>query len=83
MTYHACLAMSGMLNFMRFWDGLYVDRKAQMIETVKMEKNSLRGKVRGVGIPMNIDLCMVMDQPTQVPMMTPEKELDNTRIKAS
>ena len=41
--------------------------------------NSCLGKVKGVGIPTNIDLCTVIPQPTMVPMTTPEKELERTR----
>jgi len=75
--------MSGILFAIRFLDGLYVDRKAQMIEAVRMKMNSCFGKVKGVGIPTNIDLCRVIPHPTQVPMMTPEKELETTKMKAS
>ena len=75
--------MSGILFAIRLRDGLYVERKAQMIEADKIKMNSCFGKVNGVGIPTNIDLCRVIPQPTQVPMMTPEKELEMTKIKAS
>jgi len=76
-------AMSGMLLAMRAFEGLYVLRKAQIIEVVRMKINSFCGKVRGVGMPTNIERNNVMPQPTQVPMTTPEKELDTTRINAS
>ena len=75
--------MSGMLLFIKFFEGPYVLRKAQMIEAVKMKQNSLTGNVNGVGMPTNILLYTVMLHPTQVPMTTPEKELDMTRMKAS
>lgn len=68
---------------MRFFDGLYVEKKAHSIEAVKMKMNSFFGNVNGVGMPTNIDLYRVMPQPTKVPMMTPEKELEMTRMKAS
>ena len=48
--------MSGMLFDMRFLDGLYVEKKAQAIEAVRMKMNSFFGNVSGVGIPTNIDL---------------------------
>ena len=54
-----------------------------MTEAVRIKINSFFGKVSGVGIPTNIDLCKVIPQPTKVPMMTPEKELETTRTKAS
>ena len=75
--------MSGILLFIKFLDGPYVLRKAQMIDTVRMKKNSLPGNVKGGGIPMNMLLYTVMLHPTHVPIMTPEKELDITRMKAS
>ena len=34
-------------------------------------------------MPTNIDRCSVMPHPTQVPMITPEKELEMTKMKAS
>ena len=77
------LAMSGMLLFIRFLEGPYVLRKAQIIDTVRMKKNSLKGKVSGVGMPTNILLCTEMLHPTQVPIRTPEKEPEMTRMKAS
>ena len=75
--------MSGMLLFIKFLEGPYVLRKAHMIDTVKMKKNSLTGNVNGDGIPMNMLLCTVMLHPTRVPMTTPEKLLERTRMKAS
>lgn len=75
--------MSGMLFAIRFLDGLYVEKKAHRIEAVNMKMNSFFGNVNGVGIPTNIDLYRVMPQPTHVPITTPEKELDMTRMKAS
>ena len=75
--------MSGMLLFIKFLEGPYVLRNAHMIETVNMKKNSFRGNVNGDGIPMNMLLWTVMLQPTRVPITTPEKLLDKTRIKAS
>ena len=77
------LAMSGMLLFIRFFDGPYVLKNAHIIDTVKMKKNSFPGKVNGVGIPTNMLLCTVMLQPTHVPITTPENELDTTRMNAS
>ena len=75
--------MSGMLLAIRFLEGLYVERKAQMIDAVSTKRNSFLGKVSGVGMPINIERCRVMLQPTQVPITTPEKELDSTRMNAS
>lgn len=72
-----------MLLFIRFFEGPYVLKKAQMMDTASVEKNSLHGNVNGVGMPMNMLLCTVMLQPTHVPMITPEKELDTTRMNAS
>ena len=48
-----------------------------------MNNNSFCGKVSGVGIPTNMLLCIVMLHPTQVPITTPEKEEESTRINAS
>ena len=48
-----------------------------------MNMNSYFGKVSGVGIPINIERRRVMPHPTNVPMNTPEKELETTRINAS
>ena len=76
-------AMSGMLFAMRAFDGLYVLRNAQIIEAVKINKNSFFGKVSGVGMPTNIDRSNVMPQPTKVPIKTPEKELEITSMNAS
>ena len=75
--------MSGMLLFIKFFEGPYVLKKAHMIDTVRIKKNSFTGNVKGEGIPMNILLCTVMLQPTNVPMTTPEKLLDKTSMKAS
>ena len=75
--------MSGMLLFIKFFEGPYVLKNAQMIETVRMKKNSLPGKVNGVGMPTNMLLCTEMLHPTQVPITTPEKELEITRMNAS
>ena len=75
--------MSGILNLMRLVAGLYVLKKAQMIDTVTINRNSFCGNVSGVGIPTNILLCIVILHPTQVPIATPEKDEDSTRIKAS
>ena len=75
--------MSGMLLFIKFFEGPYVLKKAQMIDTVRIKKNSLTGNVKGEGIPMNILLWTVMLQPTNVPITTPEKLLDKTSMKAS
>jgi len=75
--------MSGMLRAIRFLEGLYVLKNAQIIEADRMNKNSLYGKVNGVGIPTNIDLCSVIPHPTQVPITTPESELEMTRMNAS
>jgi len=72
-----------MLFAIKFFDGPYVLRKEQMTEAERIKMNSFLGKVSGVGIPTNIDLCKVIPQPTKVPMMTPEKELEITRTKAS
>ena len=72
-----------MLFYMRFLEGLYVEKKAHTIDAVSMNRNSFFGKVNGVGIPTNIDLYSVMPQPTQVPITTPENELDRTSINAS
>ena len=72
-----------MLNFIKFLDGLYVLKKAQMMDTVEMKRNSFYGKVKGVGMPTNILLCMVMDQPTQVPIATPENDDEITKMNAS
>ena len=58
-------------------------RKAHAIDAVGIKINSFFGKVRGVGMPTNIDRCSVMPHPTQVPMITPEKELEMTKMKAS
>lgn len=62
---------------------MYVLKKAQMIDTVTMKMNSFCGKAKGVGMPMNILLYKVMLQPTHVPMITPEKEDESTKMKAS
>ena len=75
--------MSGMLFAMRFFAGPYVLRKEQTTEAARMNRNSFVGKVSGVGIPTNIDLCRVIPQPTQVPIITPLKELERTKMKAS
>ena len=75
--------MSGMLFCMRFLEGLYVEKKAHTMDAVSMNMNSFFGNVNGVGIPTNIDLYSVMPHPTQVPITTPEKELDRTSINAS
>ena len=60
-----------------------MDRKAHMMDTVTMKRNSFWGNVKGVGIPTNILLCMVILQPTHVPITTPEKDEDSTNMKAS
>ena len=75
--------MSGMLLFIKFFEGPYVLKKAQMIDIVRIKKNSLTGNVKGEGIPMNILLWTVILQPTNVPITTPEKLLDKTSMKAS
>ena len=72
-----------MLIFIRFFEGPYVLRNAHPIDADSIKINSFFGKVSGVGIPTNIDLCSVMPQPTQVPMITPENELESTKMKAS
>lgn len=56
---------------------------AVKIETVKMKKNSRTGNRNGVGRLMNIDLWNEIDQPTIVPISTPEKLDATTRMKAS
>ena len=75
--------MSGMLLAIKFLDGPYVLKNAQITDADKMNRNSFLGNVSGVGMPTNIDLCTVIPHPTQVPMTTPEKELEMTRMKAS
>ena len=72
-----------MLFCIKFLEGLYVEKNAHIIDAVNMNMNSFFGNVNGVGIPTNIDLCRVMPHPTQVPMTTPENELDKTSINAS
>ena len=81
--FHVERAMSGILFAIRALEGLYVLRKAQAIDVVKMNTNSFLGNVSGVGMPTNIDRSRVMPQPTQVPINTPENELETTKIKAS
>ena len=75
--------MSGMLLASRFFDGLYVLRNAHMIEADRIKMNSCLGKVSGVGMPMNIERCRAMPQPTHVPITTPENELERTKMNAS
>lgn len=72
-----------MLFAIRFFAGPYVLKNEHMTEAVKMNRNSCLGNVSGVGIPTNIDRWSVMPQPTQVPIITPLKELERTRMKAS
>ena len=76
-------AMSGILLAMSNFTGLYVLRKAHNIEAPEMKINSLCGNEKGAGIPMNIERCNEMAQPRNVPMMTPVKELESTRMNAS
>jgi len=68
---------------MSAFEGLYVLKKAQIMDAVRMKMNSFLGKVSGVGMPTNMERSIVMPQPTSVPMNTPEKELETTRMKAS
>ena len=75
--------MSGMLLAISDFDGLYVLKKAQIIDAVRIKKNSFFGNVSGVGMPTIIARSKEMPQPTMVPMKTPEKELETTRMKAS
>ena len=75
--------MSGMLLAISAFDGLYVLKKAQIIDAVRIKTNSFFGNVSGVGIPISIALSRVMPQPTMVPIKTPEKELETTKMKAS
>ena len=58
-------------------------KKAQIIDVVRIKTNSFCGKVSGVGIPTNIERSRVIPQPTNVPITTPEKEAETTRMKAS
>ena len=82
-VHHVERAMSGIDLAMSAFDGLYVLKKAQIIDAVRMKTNSFLGKVSGVGMPIISDRSKVMPQPTAVPIQTPEKELDTTRMKAS
>ena len=75
--------MSGMLFAMSSLTGLYVLKKAHIIEATDMKINSLCGNEKGAGIPTNRDRCNEIAQPKNVPIMTPVKELDSTRMKAS
>ena len=72
-----------MLFAINAFDGLYVLKKAHIIDVDRIKMNSFYGNVKGVGIPTNIDLSIVIPKPTQVPITTPENELDTTRMKAS
>ena len=58
-------------------------RKAHRMDELTMKTNSYWGNVSGVGIPMKMERCRVMDQPTRVPITTPENELLSTRMNAS
>ena len=75
--------MSGIDLAIKFLDGLYVLKKAHTIDTDKIPINSFLGKVKGVGIPINMDLWIERPQPTTVPIATPDRELDKTRMNAS
>jgi len=54
-----------------------------VIETQKTKMNSRIGNVNGVGRLTNIARCIEILHPTQMPMSTPEKLEEMTRIKAS
>jgi hypothetical protein len=77
------LEISGIVLLINYLEGVYVLKKAQMIDTKDTKINSLNGNTNGVGIFTNIALWKEILHPTHEPIITPEKELATTRMKAS
>ena len=69
--------------FISSFAGRHVEKTAQRIDPKRINTNSLYGNKIVAGSSINIDLWKLIENPTIVPINTPENDAATTKTKAS